>query len=147
MSGCEVTSRIGNIKSGGGFPNSWQLRNKEGAKHWKTKEQVAVGVSFAFELLDVFIGQFLAMFVPHKNEQEFIADGSERMPVNVRFLFSALQHPHFHNNVDKLLQAIDYDSKTWELAESRPITFRMRLRGGKPLWDRTGDGEEQVPAH
>lgn len=134
-------------QSDGTFAYSWQLRNKEGAKHWKSKDRLAVGVSFAFELLDVFIGQFLAMFVPHKSEQEFIADGSDRMPVNAKFLYSALQHPHFNNDVDKLFRNIDDDLQTRGLSDSRRITFKMRLRAGKMLLDRTGDGEGQIPAY
>ena len=75
-----------------------RMRSRSTTQSWRTRRTItvsvlvfsrtrlAVGVSFAFELLDVFLGQFHAMFVPHKSEQEFIADGSDLMPVNARFL-------------------------------------------------------------
>ena len=40
---------------------------------------LAIGVRFAFELLDVFIGQYAAMFLPHYEQGCFEQAGADVM--------------------------------------------------------------------
>ncbi|CAJ1358990.1 unnamed protein product, partial [Effrenium voratum] len=60
-----------------------------------SKEACAVGVVFSFELLDIFVGQFCATFIPHTSEDEFAMPESEesKTPEGARFLAMALKHP------------------------------------------------------
>ena len=54
-----------------------------------------MGVVFSFELLDIFVGQFCATFIPHTSEDEFAMSESEesKTPEGARFLAMALKHP------------------------------------------------------
>eukprot|EP00972_Heterocapsa_arctica_P048488 7146940-Heterocapsa_arctica.AAC.1 len=61
---------------------------------------------FPFERLDIFLGAWCAMFVPHRNESEFVlsAEDAERVPAGTLFLKAALRHPYFNGDVDQLLK-------------------------------------------
>eukprot|EP00973_Karenia_brevis_P069305 9636660-Karenia_brevis.AAC.1 len=60
----------------GGF--SYELRERGKRGRGSSKEHTALGVSFPFELLDIYIGAWCAMFVPHRKEKDFLLNEAEK---------------------------------------------------------------------
>ena len=61
---------------------SWSRRyclGAEGPRLRVSNRTLAIGVRFAFELFDLFIGQYAAVFLPHYQQGCFEARGSEVM--------------------------------------------------------------------
>ena len=101
------------------------------------------GIGFAFELLDIFIGQWCAMFIPHRTERDFLLSDDElaSTPEGTRFLKAALRHPHFHGDVDLLLREIIGDLKLRGLGRNRIRTFSARVRACALLLAATQRGD------
>ena len=68
------------------------------------KEKCALGGHFPYELLDIFIGAWCAIMVPHKTESELAPrEGDDAAPVGSQNLDKALKHEHYNGYVEKLL--------------------------------------------
>ena len=102
------------------------------------QRRTALGVSFPFELLDIYIGAWCAMFVPHRKQEELmlcvknphLPSGFDisRVPDGTHFLQAALFIPQFKNNVNELLNATCKDLELRGLSKDRVFTFCARLR-------------------
>ena len=117
-------------EAGLSFRYEWRARELRGAGLNKLRR--AIGVKFAWELLDIFIGSWCCMFVPHRDEREFLlknhddqedvlANGctmdhracADETPEGTAFLKAALAHPFFRpspsaaGSRDKPLKAMD----------------------------------------
>ena len=98
---------------------------KRGLHGPKAGARVAVGVTFPFELLDIFIGSFLATFVPHSRVEELRLPEPQHaaVPVVLHFLKAALLHERYKDNPDKLLKDILLDLTLRSVGEDRLKTF------------------------
>ena len=96
-----------------------------------------MGVHFPFELLDVFMGGWCTMMVPHRCEEEFVLskEEAEQVPEGVRYLHAALKHEHYHGDVQKLLNETVEDLELRGIGKSRIRTFCARVRASKLLLD------------
>jgi hypothetical protein len=111
----------------------------------------AVGVSFAFELLDVFLGQWAATFLPETQQNLWhadmprspkevkIDDSTRTVPENTVHLDTVLQF--FENNPEKMLEAIVPDLKLRGLGQNRIKTFNARVYGHSLLLKAVKAGE------
>lgn len=64
----------------------------------------AVGMTFAFELLDIYVGQWAATFLPGQREERLVHPAPETVPENCQHLSSVLAlHGH---SVERLLEKI-----------------------------------------
>ena len=66
----------------------WKRKYKHGAiglRERAAKCTLAIGVRFAFELLDIFIGQYAAIFLPHYEQGCFEKTGDGVMEYTVFF--------------------------------------------------------------
>ena len=125
----------------GGFSYKVRARGNRGPA--SSKERTALAVSFPFELLDIFIGAWCAMFVPHRTEKDFLLRKEELafVPEGTRFLKAALQHPRFHGDVDLLLRETCADLRLRGLGRSRIRTFSARVRACALLLAATQRGD------
>ena len=92
----------------------YEIKERSKRRRGANKDNKAIGVKFAWELLDIFIGNCLAMFVPHRDEHEFLlkaegddsvvcADGdledhrapAAETPEGTAFVNAALAHSYF----------------------------------------------------
>jgi hypothetical protein len=151
-----------------------KARGQRGAG--SNKASCAVGISFPFELLDIYIGAFCATFVPHSSEDEFLLPDSQtaKVPDGATFLQAALQHKwiraraakqkqqqvararvHSEDSTKKVLDQIvlDWliewmvsDLKLRGLPRSRIRTFSARVRACALLLQATERGEIDVQA-
>ena len=55
-----------------GKPSCTNQRHAAAAVQLQRRNIGLSGVKFAWELLDIFIGQWCAMFIPHRDEREFL---------------------------------------------------------------------------
>ena len=69
------------------------------------KDKCVLGISFPFELLDIFIGAWCTMMVPHSEEKELIPD-DDNAPEGVRFLAAALKTQRYGGDVNKFIEDI-----------------------------------------
>ena len=65
-----------------------RLRISGRGKH-ATKNSTAIGVRFAWELLDIYVGQFCAMFIVHNSKSEFVT--TKKVPDGAKWLSGALE--------------------------------------------------------
>ena len=88
------------------------------------KETCAAGLKFAFELLDIFVGQFCASFIPHCSEDEFLLSEEEAksVPEGARFLAAALRHPWLWRQA-----AAERGLAQASLSESQVLEFFLQL--------------------
>jgi hypothetical protein len=113
----------------------------------KNKEKCALGVHFAYELLDIFIGQWCATMVPHSAEEELAPKAGDDTPMGARYLKAALDHRHYAGDATKLLNEIVPDLELRGLGANRVQTFKARIKALKLLLDNTGDKGLKIPAN
>ena len=89
-------------------------------------KKCAVGISFAFELLDIFIGQWAATFLPGALETDLVHPNPASVPENCQHLSHILEK-YFHNDSAHLLQAILPDLTLRGLKDNRISTFCARI--------------------
>ena len=135
-----------------------KLRISRKGKH-ANKTTTAIGVRFAWELLDIYIGQFCAMFIVHTNPCEFITD--KVVPEGTRFLQGALDSQALLNTLERkrseepehyanlsvfefLLHLIKADLTLRGAKLDRKKTLTFRLNAVKLLLDSTARGEVDV---
>ena len=107
------------------------------------KERCALGIRFAFEMLDIYMGSWLAVFVPHRSEQEFLlsAEDEAKTPEGARFVAAALRHPAFGGDVRRLLRPIVAELQLRGVDKNRRITFCARIRATALLLEATWRGD------
>jgi hypothetical protein len=125
---------------------SHQPKARGGHGAGKNKEKCALGVHFPYELLDIFIGSWCAMMVPHAREEELAPKLNEEVPEGARYLKAALDHPYYNGDVDKLIMEVDKDFKFRGKDLNQRVTFQRRVKALKLLLDNTGDRGMQIPA-
>ena len=134
--------------SAAGGELQYEPKRRGGHGAGKHKEKCALGVHFPYEMLDIFIGAWCAMMVPHNAESEFAPrQGDDAAPVGAQYLDAALRHPYYNGDVEKLLDEIGADMLLRGLSEERRHTFGCRVRAFKLLLDNTGSKGLQIPAH
>jgi hypothetical protein len=134
------------VKSGAeGDELEYQAKARGGHGAGKNKEKCALGVHFPYEMLDIFIGAWCAMTVPHGSEEELAPDLAADVPEGARYLKAALDHPHFAGDVDKLIKNIQKDLKLRGKTDNQRFTFESRIRALKMLLDNTGDKGLRLP--
>eukprot|EP00973_Karenia_brevis_P001212 166386-Karenia_brevis.AAC.1 len=108
---------------------SYKVRKRGIRGRGANKERTALGVSFPFELLDIYIGAWCAVFLPHRKEEEFLLDKDEKAlaPEGTKFLKAALNHDRFKGNVDKLLECMVPELQLRGLGKNRIRTFSARI--------------------
>ena len=85
----------------------------------------AVGMTFAFELLDIYLGQWAATFLPGQREEGLVHPAPEAAPENCQHLSSVLA---LHdNNVQRLLEKIVPDLQWRGFGLRRILTFKARI--------------------
>ena len=109
------------------------------------EEKCALGIRFPFELLDIFLGAWCAMMLPHDSENELLPDSSDASdaPEGARFLMVAIAAyqrafpKDCRGDDDKaleiLLKHVDADFVLRGVDESRRRTFNYRLRAAHLL--------------
>ena len=72
---------------------------------------IAVGVTFPFETLDNYYGAYLCIFVPHRNEADFLLPEpvAQRLPAVLHFFWAAVRHPQFQGRPERLREVIHTD--------------------------------------
>ena len=104
-----------------------RLRNSGKGKITQ-KERCAVGMSFPFELLDVYIGAWCATMVPHRRQDEFLIGNfndagdfawDESIPDDARFTRAALRRDHYAGDVKALLEDVKRDLHIRGLGDPR----------------------------
>ena len=89
-------------------------------------KKCAIGVSFAFELLDIFVGQFAACTFPGATEAALIHPAPETVPENCKHLSRVLSN-FYKNDPYQLLADIMPDLALRGLGENRVKTFKERI--------------------
>jgi hypothetical protein len=123
-----------------------------------TKSTTAIGIRFAWDLLDIFIGQFCAMFFVHSNPSEFITE--KKVPEGSRFLqgaldskavYEALQRHKIEDESYKDMSVFDYlwrriqnDLILRGAKKDRIQTLHFRLQAVRLLLESTARGEVNV---
>jgi len=124
-------------------PYRYEVRLRAERGVGSRKERCALGVRFPFELLDIYIGSWLAVFVPHRSEQEFLLSDEDaaKTPEGSRFVAAALRHPAFAGDVAVLLRPIVADMQMRGVDKNRRITFCARIRATALLLEATWRGD------
>ena len=108
----------------------------------------AVGITFAFELLDIFIGQWAAMFLPVMEEDlihpDLLPPHTMSVPENTVHLAKVLAL--FCNDPEKLLLEIIPDLKRRGLGDNRIKTFNARTHAHHLLLQSVAKGDEDAEA-
>ena len=126
----------------------WQIANKraatteererEGAPAYKYEikqrnqagpgrgKRCAVGIRFTFELLDIFIGQCAATFLPGALEASLVHPAPQNVPENCQHLSHILTN-FFQNDPWRLIDWIEADLKLRGLKQDRINTFKDRV--------------------
>lgn len=108
-------------------------------------KKCAVGISFAFELLDIFIGQWAATFLPGALEADLVHPDPTSVPENCQHLGHILQK-YFQNDPDQLLQDLLPELTLRGLKNNRITTFDARIRSCALLLQAVQRGEEDPAA-
>ena len=126
-----------------GEPFTYKVRVRNTAGPHRNKLRNALGIMFPFERLDIFLGAWCAMFVPHRHESEFLLTDEEaqRVPEFTKFLVAALRHPYFDGNVDRFMNEIERDLLLRGITRDNRITWRARIRACSLLLQATERGE------
>lgn len=104
-----------------------------------------MGISFAFELLDIFIGQWAATFSPGALEADLVHPDPTSVPENCQHLSHILQK-YFQNDPDQLLQELLPELTLRGLKNNRIATFDARVRSCALLLQAVHRGEEDPAA-
>ena len=107
------------------------------------RERCALGIRFPFELLDIYIGSWLSVFVPRRSEEEVLLSDEDRArtPEGSRFVAAALRHPAFAGDVSGLLRPIVAELQMRGIDKNRRITFCARIRTTALLLEATWRGD------
>ena len=89
-------------------------------------KRCAVGIRFTFELLDIFIGQFAATFLPGALEASLIHPAPQSVPENCQHLSHILTN-YFQNDPYKLIEWVSADLRRRGLKQDRINTFADRV--------------------
>lgn len=113
------------------------------------KERLALGVNFPWELLDVFVGCWCLMFVPHRSESEFLLPpGKEARLQAIALLVDASEKGHVDVGSWRAKRCDVMPERDWspeqrevqaQVAAGLPFGGRQRGSGGQnALRDRRG---------
>ena len=111
----------------------------------KNKATCALGLRFPWERLDIFIGAWCAMFIPHSDESEFVLSDEDAAstPEGTHYLKAALQHAYFRDRespVQALIDKITDDLELRGISRDNCLTFAARLHACERLLDATARG-------
>ena len=114
------------------FLRTYTMRRSDGSVVQGDRRDMlaAVGVSWPYELLDIFWGAFMALMWPHRAEQELLLDAAlqPHVPVTARFFWSAMLHPSIRSDDARLLAEVHEDLRWRGLSEDRLVTFTANFR-------------------
>ena len=125
----------------------YQKKKRGGHGVGMNKALCALGVKFAFEGLDIFVGQWCAMMIPHASESEFSPATGTDAPRSMGYFKSAMDHPHYNGEVEKMLAEFESDMHIRGLNDDRIKTFKSRMRAQQLLLYNTGANGMQIPVN
>ena len=102
-------------------------------------------MSFAFELLDIFVGQWAAAFLPGVEEEDLVHPNPTAVPENCQHLSHVLTK-FFAGQTERLLEAIKPDLQLRGLKEHRVRTFDARIRSCALLLEAVQRNQEDPAA-
>ena len=125
-----------------GEPYSYKVKVRGVVGAGADKLRCALGVRFPWERLDIFIGAYCAMFIPHRSEDEFVLSEEEaaNTPEGTRFLRAALRLPRYGNNLELLKDDLKPELRLRGVSSDNQLTFFARLNACKLLLDACRSG-------
>ena len=67
-----MVARLDVLQEQDGQTFLYEIKERSKLGRGANKDNKAIGVKFAWQLFDIFVGNCLAMFVPHRDEREFL---------------------------------------------------------------------------
>ena len=116
------------------------------------KKRCALAIRFPFELLDIYVGVWCAVMVPHRRQEQVLIDNfvndpsapdgrrfqwDQGIPEGARFTAAALRPDHYANVVQKLIDEISIALKLRGLGANRIRTFQFRIQPIKKMLEAT----------
>lgn len=92
------------------------------------KNTVAIGIGFAWELLDIYIGQFCAMFIVHSDPNEFMP--AIEVPDGSKFLYGALHSKAVQKSCERHCSETKQQLSVFDYLLRRMLN-ELTLRGAK----------------
>ena len=125
--------------------DAWTPKERGGHGAGKNKARCAVGISYPYELLDNFLGAWLAMNKWHRCEEDLARYKDDpAIPEGAKFLKAAMGEEYYDNDVEALIADTTEDFRLRGLSENRINTFKQRLRAVKLMLDACENPEDPM---